>query len=208
MKNKNKTARMGFRLGLIGVALSLVSAVWLTGALEDIPDQSVIPGESFVDINLSEYLSSGTSCDTYTITPVFEQGSDSRPTVCAVFKDYSENMTVTLKMAYAGQYFFKHADDYLVAYDEQGRIVACGTPSDDPLDNGDAMVFYLTIAGGNANYNIDFEFYSGASQKQYMLEDAMVYMQDANLGNLVEPIVLDVAPLKLSMESQTKKLCG
>lgn len=182
-------------------SLFISATLWINGALTDIPDQIIKPDETFSSINLTDFLAQGIDCDVFTISPVIATGSAQQPQNCTEYQGYSENMTGTLKFSFAGQSFFKHEEDYLIAYDESDNIVECASSSIDPFNNGDRL-FFINIQGGSTSYPVKIEFYSGEHHQSYTIENAFIYTQDDNMGDARTPKILTVSPLSLDLNAE------
>jgi len=171
-----------------------VSVIFSQG-INYIPDQYASTGV-FDDLDLDDYIVNTGTCYDLTLTPVsypgFEDGLPVLPSNEAT--GFRENMTVTMKIKYAGFEFQTHVDDQVWVLDTAGLVVELNTSYVDPFIPEGNLLF-LNVNGNFENYDARLIFYSGRLEKHIVIENAFEYGSNLVLGSPLEPYVIDVAPL-------------
>ena len=137
------------RINIVLVAVLLLLSITKGQAqlgLNNIPDQYVIYPATYDDVIVADFIT-GTACYEvdYQVIPI--GGMIGNPLLGDnEYNDYRENMTVTMKLHYAGfQNFMGHTDDRIWMYDDIGRMVETNTIHDNQLVAGEKVFFLLSL---------------------------------------------------------------
>ena len=170
-------------------------------SLEDIPNQ--FTSTTYYDtLDLSNYIT-GSNCYQFNFTPsgIGASGLPGHPNLLDIeYQDTRENMTVTMKINYAGFNLGYHPDDAIWVYDDQDNLVEVNNSYVDPFLPGE-HIFYLNVRGNFDNYLTKVVFYSGVLETTFEYEDLFEYGHNRILGTVIDPFVIDEAPLYFSYNS-------
>ena len=163
--------------------------------LQDIPDQLTETG-SYEVLNLNDFIT-GSNCYEFDVFPssIASSGETGHPNLLDIeYEDARENMTVTMKINYAGFNLGQDAQDAIWVYDQQDNLVEVNDSYVDPF-NPDEHIFYLNVRGNFDNYLAKVVFYSGVLETTFEYLDVFEYGHNKVLGTALEPFVIDEAPL-------------
>lgn len=193
---------------ILHVLIIVVSVInYATGqTLEDIPDQFTEIA-SYEVLNLNDFIT-GSSCYEFDVLPsgITASGQAGHPNLLNIeYEDARENMTVTMKINYAGFNLGQHSEDAIWVYDEQDNLVEVNHSYVDPF-NPEEHIFYLNVRGNFDNYLAKVIFYSGALGTTFEYFDVFEYGHNNVLGTVLEPFVIDEAPLHFSFNAFTNTI--
>lgn len=173
----------------------LSTSIQAQTTLGNIPDQSTQYPLPYDTIDVADYIN-GSSCYFIDYTVIPGLGATGYPSFAGgESQDFRENMTVTLKLLYAGlEGFIGHPNDKIWLFDENGYVVENSVPYDDPFNLGEYL-FFLNIRGDFEEYEADVVFYSGFYNRAFTIEDAITYKDNDIVGSALDPLILDFAPI-------------
>ncbi len=163
--------------------------------LGDIPNQFTTYPTPYNTVDVADYIT-GDNCYFIDYNVIPGLGASGYPSFAGgESQDFRENMTVTLKLYYAGlENFIGHPDDEIWFFDEDGFIVENSVPYVDPFVLGE-RIFFLNIRGDFEEYDADLVFYSGFYNRTFTIPDAIHYKDNDIIGSALDPLVLDFAPI-------------
>ncbi len=171
-------------------------------SLEDIPDQFTETNQYDI-LNLNDYIT-GSTCYEFDINPsnIASTGQAGHPNLSnSEYEDARENMTVTMKINYAGFNLGQHPEDAIWVYDNQDNLAEVNDSYVDPF-NPDEHIFYLNVRGNFDNYLARVIFYSGVLDTTFEYFDVFEYGHNKVLGTVLEPFVIDEAPLFFNFDDE------
>ena len=186
-------------------ALSIMSLSNCVNAqiLMDIPDQYT-ESNIYDTINIEDFIM-GVDCYDVSILP---NVSHLKPVVGhpnildTWYQDTRENMTVTMKINYAGFNMGIHPSDEIWVYDSEDRLVEKNVAYDDPFHPGEHL-FFLNVRGNFETYNARVVYYNGTYNYTMEFENAIEYDYNNVLGSPLDPYLLDSSPIIFSINNNT-----
>ena len=166
--------------------------------LVDVPDQYTL--SLFYDtLILQDYIDLDSCYDLSIGLETFINAADGHPDLSEEeYQDYRENMTLTLKLKYAGFELEAHPNDKLWIFDEDDNLTEVNTPFDDPF-SFTGQLYFLNVKGNFTRYMAKMIYYNGAMDRTFILENAFEYESNKVIGEPLQPFVIDFAPIVFSM---------
>jgi hypothetical protein len=174
-----------------------------------IPGQGTVLGSTFENLcddpqgpqifNLNDFEQAYTGpCLAFDYLPVVEpqQEPEDRPN-WVVTGSYVNGMTLVARVGYTPNYLLNHPQDLLVAFiNGEVRGVA------GPTQEGEDILYYLTIAGGPGDQEITLYYYSEERRKIYQHPQVELYEPYSQLGSSDAPYAMDFCPLWPHIDEQ------
>lgn len=181
--------------------LFCIMAFTLNGQnINEIPNQYP-QGGSYIDLDLADFVEV-TSCYSLLVAPSnYVNGLDGYPNLSHIeFEDYRENMTVTLKIQYAGFHFQPHAMDEIWVFDEENQLVENTFPQSDPF-NPEEQLLFLNVKGNFEFYAAKLVYYSGSVNKYFTVNNAIEYASNKIIGDPLNPFLIELAPIEFQVDN-------
>ena len=169
--------------------------------LGPIPDQAP-QGGTYSNVLLSSYIEDDL-CYSIRLEPAnYINALDGDPELdTEEYSDYRENMTLTMKLTYAGFSFGRSEADKLWVLDEQGNIVEFAQPLNDPFNLGEQL-FFLNVKGNFDSYMAEVVYYNATLDKYFVIEDAFEYGSNRIFGDPLDPFIIDLAPISFAFSNE------
>jgi len=171
--------------------------------LNDMPDQHT-ETNLYDSLNIDDYITDS-DCYDLNIVPTVSHPDAviGHPNILDTeYQDTRENMTVTLKINYAGFNMGVHPDDEIWVYDEEDRLVEKNVAYDDPFNPGEHL-FFLNVRGNFSTYNTRIVYYNGTYNCTIEYADALEYNYNNVVGTPLEPFIIDPAPIIFELNNTT-----